>query len=209
MVAIISGRDTDFLAGALSPDRLVLVGNHGLEERSDGESRLLPQAAPFARSLASAAESADTVVVRLAPGASVERKRATVAVHVRQSADPPAAASALRPRLTEVAAANGLELREGRLVFELRPPIDIDKGEVIDRLVARSGARAVLFAGDDTTDADAFAALMRWRAGGLQTVAVAVRSSEAAPALFQDADLVVEGVSGIVQLLRALAGGRP
>lgn len=209
MVAIVSGRDTDFLAPAFSADRLVLVGNHGLEERSGGKSRLLPEAARYAQALAAVAESADALVSGVASGASVERKRATVAVHVRRSADPAGAANALRPQLAELAAANGLELREGRLVFELRPRIAVDKGAVIDRLLARSGARAVLFAGDDSTDADAFSALKRWRARGLQTVAVAVRSSEAAPELFRDADLVVDGVGGIVALLSALAAGRP
>jgi trehalose 6-phosphate phosphatase len=124
---------------------------------------------------------------------------------VRRATDPAAAATALRPELAKLAAANRLELREGRLVFELRPPIAIDKGKVIDRLVVASSAHAVLFTGDDLTDVDGFTALRRWRARGLQTMAVAVRSSEAAPALFADADLVVDGVDGVMQLLGALA----
>ena len=209
MLAIISGRDTQFLAPAFPTDRIVLVGNHGLEEQSDGKSRLVLEAAPYAETLERVAESADALVDGIPSGASVERKRATVAVHVRRSTDPTAAANALRPRLADLAAANGLELREGRLVFELRPPISVDKGEVIDRLLARSGAGAVLFAGDDTTDVDAFSALKRWRGRRLQTVAVAVRSSEAPPELLRDADLVVEGVPGIVELLSALSVGRP
>lgn len=205
MLAIVSGRDTDFLARGFPAPGVMLVGNHGLEEQHDGESRLIPEAEPYVAALARVAESAESLVASGAPGATVEKKRATVAIHVRQTADPSGASSRLRPALAELATANGLELREGRLVFELRPPVAIDKGQVLDRLVGSSKARAVLFAGDDTTDIDAFSALKRWRARGLQTVAVAVQSPEAAPELFLDADLVVDGVPGIVQLLRQLA----
>ena len=207
MLAIVSGRDTDFLSRHFLADRILLVGNHGLEERRDGESRLIAEAQPYTENLRRAAESADALAHRIAPGATIERKRATVAVHVRQTTDPTGAAAALRPPLTELAAIHGLELREGRLVFELRPPVAIDKGQVVDRLLARSGARAVLFAGDDITDADAFAALKRWRARGWETVAVGVQSSEAVSDLFRDADLVIDGPGGVVELLRALAGG--
>lgn len=205
MLAIVSGRDTDFLARSFPEHAVMLVGNHGLEERHDGESRLVPEAEPYVAALARVAESAEPLVTSRAPGATVEKKRATVAIHVRQTAEPSAASSRLRAALAELATTNGLELREGRLVFELRPPVAIDKGQVLDRLVGSSKARAVLFAGDDTTDIDAFSALKRWRSRGLHTVAVAVRSSEAAPELFLDADLVVDGVPGIVQLLRQLA----
>lgn len=208
MLAIVSGRDADFLDPIFPGDRVLLIGNHGLEERRDGESHLIPAALPYAGVVGTVAESAEALVAAGPPGAAVERKRVTVAVHVRRARDPDGAARWLRPRLAELASNNGLALWEGRLVFELRPPINVDKGQVIDRLLAASGARAGLFVGDDRTDADAFSALRRWRAKGLETIAVAVRSVEAPPELFADADLVVEGVPGVVALLRDLAADR-
>jgi trehalose 6-phosphate phosphatase len=64
-----------------------------------------------------------------------------------------------------------------------------------------------LYAGDDAADVGAFDALDRLRDGGVATVRVAVASSEAPPALLQRADVVVEGPSDLLRLLRALEPG--
>jgi trehalose 6-phosphate phosphatase len=199
---VISGRDTEFLASRLPLPSLRLIGNHGLEERVGHESRLATAALPYGRAMERAAETlAD---VRLPPGTRIERKRATLAIHFRQAADPDAAAGPLRTVLEPIAAANGLELRAGRLVLELRPPIPVDKGAVLERLVQEVRPRTVIFAGDDRTDADAFRALRRLRRDWLRTIAVGVASEEVARETLQDADIVVDGVSGLSGFLAEL-----
>jgi hypothetical protein len=62
----------------------------------------------------------------------------------------------------------------------------------VRRVMAESGARAVVVAGDDLGDLPAFAAATELfgGAGGLH---VAMRSAKTPPALFADADLVVAG----------------
>ena len=47
----------------------------------------------------------------------------------------------------------------GRKVLEVRPPVALDKGLGIARLLRGGPARAALYVGDDTTDLDAFAGL--------------------------------------------------
>ena len=77
------------------------------------------------------------------------------------------------------ATAEGLKPRFGRKVLELRPPLDASKGTAVRELLRRAGLRRALFAGDDTTDLDAFTALDELELG----VRVAVASSEG-PARF-------------------------
>ena len=70
----------------------------------------------------------------------------------------------------------GLRPRFGRKVLEVRPPVDADKGTAVRALVRDAGVSRVLFAGDDTTDLDAFRGL---REAGLElAVCVAVASAE-------------------------------
>ena len=70
------------------------------------------------------------------------------------------------------------------------------------QLVREAGVAGALFAGDDTTDLDAFRGL---REAGLElAVCVAVRSDEGPPQLVEQADLVVEGTAGVLELLRQL-----
>ena len=109
---------------------------------------------------------------------------------------------ALQPVLDEIARRERLQLQPGRLVWELRPPIETDKGEVLRRLAADLQPAGIVYAGDDRTDATAFAALKRM--DGVRTVAVGVRSAEGPGDVVKDCDLMVDGVPGVVELLEQL-----
>jgi trehalose-6-phosphatase len=86
------------------------------------------------------------------------------------------------------------------MVLELVPPIDANKGTAVRALLARAGLTRALFAGDDTTDLDAFAAL-----DGLDVaVRVAMASPEGPPALRDAADVVLEEPDELLTLLRDL-----
>jgi trehalose 6-phosphate phosphatase len=200
-VAVVSGRDTDALAARLPIDGLVFVGNHGLEERN-GQSRLVAEAKPFTTPLARAAAAIARLEEARIPGVRVERKRAGVSVHFRNVADPLQAQASLRPPLARIAEGERLRLYAGRMVWELRPPLDIDKGHVLRRLAAALRPRAIIYIGDDVTDADAFAALKTMT--GIRTVAVGVRSDEVPKAKFADCDLTVDSVAGATQFLGEL-----
>jgi trehalose 6-phosphate phosphatase len=99
-----------------------------------------------------------------------------------------------------------LSIRQGREVLELRPPVPIDKGTAVDRLVTRYQLRAVVFAGDDVTDLDAMRLLVVRRASGqVHALLIGVWSSEAPPELKQLADLLVPGVDAFAAVLDELA----
>jgi trehalose 6-phosphate phosphatase len=201
-VVIISGRDTDFLVSRLPLPQALFIGNHGLEERDGGASRIVAEAQPYLARLWRAADAVEALPLGRAPGIVIERKRATVSVHFRKTADPSAAGAALRPALEEIASREQLQLQPGRLVWELRPPIDLDKGAVLRRLAAAIQPAGIVYVGDDRTDADAFSALKRMT--GVRTVAVGVRSREVPDDLFAACDLMVDGVPGVTQLLTQL-----
>jgi trehalose 6-phosphate phosphatase len=139
----------------------------------------------------------------------LEVKLAGVSVHVRQTADPAASAATLRPILKGVAEREELQLESGRMVLELRPPVRIDKGVVIRRLAAQYHPSAIVYAGDDRTDIDAFRALRSLRAESVQTLAVGIRSHEVPPETFGDCDVVLNGVAGTISLLRQLSALQP
>jgi trehalose 6-phosphate phosphatase len=71
--------------------------------------------------------------------------------------------------------------------------------------VAESGARSVVVVGDDLGDLPAFSAVVRPDAKGNDGLRVAVRSVEAPPRLLTEADLIVDGPSGVLDLLQRLA----
>src|SRR5262249_60606098 len=98
------------------------------------------------------------------------------------------------------AAGDGSGPRCGREAPESRPPIDANKGTAVRRLLADRGLRRALYAGDDTTDLDAFRALDSLDV----SVRVAVASAEGPPELRAAADIVVDGPAELLELLRGL-----
>jgi trehalose 6-phosphate phosphatase len=201
-IVIISGRDTDFLVSRLPLRGALFIGNHGLEERDGGVSRVVDEVQPYLPRLRRAADAVEALPQAQARGIVIERKRATVSIHFRKAADPSACGATLQPALKEIARHEQLELQPGRLVWELRPPLGLDKGEVLRRLAASLQPAGLIYVGDDRTDADAFSALKR--IPSVRAVAVGVRSTEVRDDVFRDCDLMVDGVPGVTELLGQL-----
>jgi trehalose 6-phosphate phosphatase len=182
LVGCVSGRagaDAERLVGV---DGLVYAGAHGLE--------LEPEAERWVEPLRAFAATVDW---------PYEDKRLTGSFHYRTAENEERARAALE-EVAERARAAGLVPRWGRKVLELRPPVEADKGTAVRRLLGERGLRRALYAGDDTTDLDAFAAL-----DGLElAVRVAVASDEGPPELRGAADVVVDGPAGVLELLRRL-----
>jgi trehalose-phosphatase len=138
-------------------------------------------------------------------GLQLEDKGPIQAIHWRGAADPDAARQRAES-IAELARAEGLVPHPGRMVLELRPVAEVHKGVATRRLVEDAEATRALFGGDDATDRDAFAALRELvRAGTLEaSVCVAVASVEGPPEIQREADLVVAGPDGFLDLLRGL-----
>ena len=137
-----------------------------------------------------------------AADAWVEEKGLAVAVHTRRLDDPQAAFERLLPLLTEEARNNGLEVEPGRAVIEVRAP-GMHKGAAVRTLTEELGARAFVFCGDDLGDLEAFKAVEELRGNEFAGLLVCSGSEEQG-ALAELADVVVEGPSGVLGLLREL-----
>ena len=183
---------------------LVVLGHYGLERWEAATGAVTSDPVPPG---VEEARQRLPEVLRSAgqPDAFVEDKGSSLAVHTRRLPEPTAALQALQGPLTDLAEGVGLRLEPGNLVLELRPP-GIDKGLALRRLVEASGARSLLYAGDDLGDLAAFRAVDAMRSEGLHAVLLAARSSGATE-LTDAADIVVDDPAGVVTVLTALADG--
>ena len=182
LVACISGRTGADAWRLVGVDGITYVGVHGLELAPDADAWRAPLR-PFAAF----------------EWPWIEDKGLTVAFHWREAPDDAAARAELET-VAERARAAGLETRWGRKVLELRPPVDADKGTAVQTLLREHRLKRALYAGDDTTDLDAFRGLD----GCEVAVRVAVGSVEGPPGLREAADLVLSSPAEVVELLRLL-----
>jgi trehalose-phosphatase len=152
-VAVVSGRSIDDLARFDFDDGLEVIGSHGMESRGRPMSPLDEDERTLLARLDAAADSAAS----RADGAWVERKPASVVLHVRQ-ADEAAGAEALAMLADAADAAHGASSKAGSGVLEVFAR-HADKGSALVELAEQLGARTTVFVGDDVTDEEAFAHL--------------------------------------------------
>jgi len=204
-VAIISGRPAPYLAEHVAAPGVRYLGQYGLQEMYEGEAQADPRLEAAQPMVVAATDALrDSPAVRES-GAWLEDKVYAVVVHTRRLPDREAWTDALDRTVRQIADEYGLEIVPGKMVWEMRPPVPSDKGDAVRRVVAESGARAVVVVGDDVGDLPAFAAVAELAAEGHDGLRVAVRSADAPPDLLAAADLVLEGPEGVLDFLRRLA----
>lgn len=157
-VALVSGRALDSLIRVSQPPRdVLLVGSHGVELRLDDAD---PHPGLDAAELARVA-TLHAVLERVAErfeNVWVEAKPAGFALHTRLASVDDARAAQQTASREVGRELEGLTVRRGKNVLEFAVR-SATKGEAIERLRHYTAADAVLYAGDDVTDEDAFAAL--------------------------------------------------
>jgi trehalose 6-phosphate phosphatase len=182
LVACVSGRTGADAQRLVGLDEIVYVGEHGLELDPDAP-RWRDRIRAFAETVAW----------------PVEDKGLTLSFHYRTAEDPEAAEAYLL-ETAERARDSGLVPRFGRMVLEVRPPLATNKGTAVRALLAGRGLSRALYAGDDSTDLDAFRALDELEWG----VRVGVVSDEAPRGIAEAADVVVSSPAAMLELLRTL-----
>lgn len=153
-VSVVSGRAVKDLKRLSGFDTAItMVGSHGAEfaegefaGRGPAEIALLAELRQGARE-----------IVAGVPGAAVEEKPVSVAIHVRRASDVDS-----RRVLDEVAdrllVRAGIYVTHGKQVVEIAV-VHADKGDAVAQLKDQFNADGVLFIGDDVTDERAFAKL--------------------------------------------------
>jgi len=201
-VGLITGRDLAKAREMTGLPDAWYAANHGLtlsiggvDETPEAAREFVPRVRDVIRETAGVKDA----------GVSVEDKGPIVAFHYRRAPSPGEARSAIEAALSASAAAAAFRVHQGRMVVELRPPLDVDKGTALEELARRMRAGAVISIGDDRTDVDMFRRVTALREGGTPGATVAVDSAEAPDEVLAGADYSVDGVAGVEWLLGEIA----
>lgn len=155
-VAIVTGRAVADVRERLGFEPSFIVGNHGAEDaaaNADGTalaatlSRVLDPLRRHLRAHAGALQAAGVVV---------EDKGPSLALHYRLARNRPQAQRLIADLLSPEPA--GLRVFAGKMVVNAVAAGAPDKAQAVWSLLARTGAQAAFFAGDDVNDEPVFAA---------------------------------------------------
>lgn len=156
-VAVISGRDVPDVRDRVGLSGIWYAGSHGVELVGPAGEHHINDVAQGSTAQVDAAATELRGRLGAIPGLLLEHKQFSLAVHYR-NADP--------GRVDEITSAahragtqQGLRIMHGRMVIELRPDVDWDKGQalrwILDRMHVPADSVPIYF-GDDLTDEDAF-----------------------------------------------------
>lgn len=207
VVAAITGRAAADAQRMIGVPGLLYIGNHGMERLQDDKVEILPEVRRFRPRI-------DEVMGRLQgmhlPGVIIEDKYVSLSVHYRLAEDPELMGETLRSTIKSLCYKHSLSFHEGRMVFEVRPSISLDKGTALETLAREYDLHGLVFIGDDTTDVDAMRAAHRLRESTeCYAISLGVDSPETPDAVRQNADLMIDqGVEGVEEFLSWLLRAR-
>ncbi len=204
LVAAISGRPALDAKRMVGIDDMVYVGNHGMEQWQDGAVRFAEGLEGYPSKVAAAIDEL-SAALDLA-GLLLEDKTVGLSIHYRRCANPQAAKKLIMDAVAASPAAKDFSIREGKMVVELRPRVEADKGAAVAALVKGYSLRRGIYLGDDATDVQAFAAMHAQRFQGL---AVGVIGTETPRGVVEEADYTLNGVGDVERFLVWLAGAAP
>lgn len=198
LVSVVSGRTVRSVTSRLSLPGIVYIGNHGLERCVDGQVRHSFNIDRFRPMLKASAEELQQIPL---DNIQVEDKGATVTLHYRQTEDTQQTRDQLLPVVQKIAARHNLEYFEGRMIFELCPPVEANKGSAFEELVHEFSLDSAIYVGDDTTDINALKMAQQLRLERTCfAIGVGVISENSPAGLIKEADLLASGVPDVENL---------
>jgi trehalose 6-phosphate phosphatase len=207
-VAVITGRPARTAVrlggfrGVAGLGHLVVLGQYGVERWDAATDEFLIP--PDPGQVVALEQEIPPLLDRLGQGAAhVEHKGRAVVVHTRQLPDPDASFATLTGPLNDLAERHEMVVEPGKNVLEIRSP-GVDKGIALRDIVAETGARQVVFIGDDLGDLPAYRVVDELRSEGRGGLLVCSASHEE-DALSALADVVVQGPEGVATWLEELA----
>lgn len=165
-LAVVSGRSLSEVKSFVGLNELIYAGNHGLE-LAGTHIRFVHPSAQKARPVIKKSAARLRRGLAEIDGVFIEDKGLSLTIHFRQ----------VRPEMLDrtlkiveniirgPADRNEIKISSGKKVIEVRPPVDWDKGKIINLIIEKIKKREIsdtlltIYTGDDRTDEDAFRAI--------------------------------------------------
>jgi trehalose 6-phosphate phosphatase len=167
-IGIISGRSLASVKEMVGLSDVIYAGNHGLEIEDAMGAVLTDPSAEKARPIIRELAQRLTSALEQITGASVEDKGLTLSVHYRlvDERDMPEVNRILKQIAYSAQLPGDIRITHGKKVLEVRPAVDVDKGDAVERIVEmrkQDICRCLpVYIGDDQTDEDGFRAVERY-----------------------------------------------
>jgi len=197
-LAVVSGRALKDVKKLVNIAKIYYSGNHGFEIKGPGLNKINSAAKKFMKKN-KPLKSKFRAGLKSINGVIIEDKGLTLSVHYRlvKEKDLNLFKRTFKKIIFPYLKKKSIRLTFGKKVFEIRPPVNWNKGKAVKFLLKYINRKKTvpIYAGDDTTDEDAFKAI---RKNGI-TIAVGRKKTKA--------NYFIKNVNGFYKFLELLIKG--
>lgn len=167
-LALISGRAIKDIKNKIGLESIIFSGNHGLEIEGP-KINFKPMVSQRYKVIMERIKNELEQRIHLINGAFIEDKGLSLSLHYRlvSKGQIPLLKTIFHEAIIAYLIKNKIRIKPGKMVLEVRPPVEWDKGKVVLWLLSRQifalnkDNILPIYIGDDLTDEDAFKVLRR------------------------------------------------
>ncbi|MEA1958387.1 MAG: trehalose-phosphatase [Chloroflexota bacterium] len=202
LVAAISGRPVVEARSMVGIDGIVYIGVHGLERWEDDRIEYAVGVGDYVDKVKTAVERLESLTE--IEGLIFDNKGIALAIHYRNCVDKEQALAQIRDKISAPEIADDFKILHGKMVVDLRPPIEAHKGTAVRDLIERHRLQGGIYIGDDITDVDAFREMHP-----PNFISIGVMGDETPDEVIENAGFIVNGVNDVARFLKWLSKTSP
>lgn len=202
-IGVMTGRSVGNAREIMKSDKLVYIGNHGLEQYKNGKIKIEESVESYIPLIKKVAQK---IQDELSPYECIlfQDKQLSFTVHYRLCDNTDEIRKKALDVISNIEESNKLKIVEGRMVIEIRPPIGHDKGTILQRFIVDNKIKKIIYLGDDITDSDAFIKLNELKKEGIISYSIVVLSDETPEYVAESANYYVKSVDEVHEFLKWL-----
>jgi trehalose 6-phosphate phosphatase len=198
LLAIITGRSLEDALEMINIPGILYIGNHGMEYLRDNEIVTDKKTLDYIPKISEIHNELKNEPNIKIPGIILENKRACISIHYRSTKDPQSARKTILKTLNNIETPEGLQIKEGRKIIEVKPIIGNDKGKIINKIAKNYHAKKLIYLGDDVTDVDAFQEISKLSNEKIiDGTSILVQSNETPEFVKKNVEYYVDGVDAV------------
>ena len=205
LLSIITGRSLKDALEMINIEGILYIGNHGMEYQRNNEIITDKKTLNYIPKINELYEKLKNESNLKQPGIILENKKACISIHYRSTQDTQSVRKTILKTLRNIKTTEGLQIKEGRKIIEVRPPVGNDKGKIINKIVKNYQAKKLIYLGDDITDVDAFKEISKLSTEkNFEGISILVISNETPEFVKKSAEYYVNSVDEVEIFLKWL-----
>ncbi|MDD3985478.1 MAG: trehalose-phosphatase [Methanobacterium sp.] len=204
-IGVLTGRDINDAIDIIKLEKIVYMGNHGLQQIKNGKIITDPRIESYIPIIKEISRELHQRFENIT-GISFNYKKLSLTVHYNNCNSKNKAKKELLNTIYNLKKGKLVKIIEGRELLEIRPPVGYDKGSVLHEFISENHIKKIIYIGDDINDISAFRKLKELsEKNEVKGISIAVNSIGTPEEVKESANFYVENVKETYNFLEWLS----